>query len=271
VPDGRVRGRQGRRHHGQLPRHRPGAGAVAGRRRGVGRRQLQAQQQLAADTVAAIEAAGGRGIAVQADVEDPEQIEALFARAGEAFGHIDYFVSNAAAAAFKPIADLKVHHLDRTFAMNERAFVLGVQQAAPLMTDGGRIVVLTSYGSLRAYPTYAALGAAKAAAEAWVRYMALELAPLGINVNAVNGGLIDSDSLHFFYGVEGMAPIETVLEKIPKRRPGTVKEVADCVRFLLDPASEYVTGQTLIVDGGLSIVAPPFHADVSGPLELPTR
>ncbi|MBS1879415.1 MAG: SDR family oxidoreductase [Actinobacteria bacterium] len=229
-------------------------------------------QELAAEVVGLVEEAGGKGIAVAADIEDPEQIASLFDAAREEFGRLDYFVSNAAASSFKSISELGVHNLDRSYAMNVRAFVLGAQQAVELMDEGGRIVVLSSYGSIRAYPTYANLGAAKAAVEAWVRYMALEWAPLGINVNAVNGGLIDSDSLAYFYGVEGMPSMERdVLPKVPKARPGTVEEVASCVEFLLEPRSEYVTGQTLVVDGGLSIVSPPFFEDATGPLRLPGR
>lgn len=272
----------------------PGAGGFAagkvalitGSSRGIGRElalSLAAQgaslvvnyksnAELAAEVVAAAEEGGGRGIAVQADMEDPEQIEALFAAAGERFGKLDYFVGNAAASSFKSIAELKVHNLDRSYAMNIRAFVLGAQKAVELMRDGGRIVTLSSYGSIRAYPTYANLGAAKAALEAWVRYMAVEFAPLGINVNAVNGGIIESDSSAYFYDVEGMAPLrEKVLPKIPLARQGTVKEVADTVEFLLEPRSSYITGQSLIVDGGLSVVAPPFFEDVGGPLKLPAR
>jgi enoyl-[acyl-carrier protein] reductase III len=203
-------------------------------------------------------------------MEEPEDIARLFQAAKDEYGKLDYFVANAAAAAFKPIEDLKLHHLDRSYAMNVRAFVLGAQHAVPLMTDGGRIVVLSSYGSIRAYPTYAALGAAKAAVEAWVRYMAVEFGTRGINVNAVNGGIIESDSSAYFYGVEGMPSLhDDVLPKIPKRRMGSVQEVADCVAFLLDPRSEYITGQSLVVDGGLSIVSPPFHVDATGPLVLP--
>ncbi|MFF8993551.1 SDR family oxidoreductase [Streptomyces sp. NPDC014983] len=227
--------------------------------------------ELAEKTVAELEEAGGRGFAVRADVESVEGVEALFDAVRREFGRLDHFVSNAAAGAFKNILDLKPHHLDRTYAMNLRPFVLGAQQAVRLMDDGGRIVALSSYGSVRAYPTYAALGSMKAALESWVRYMALEFAPYGINVNAVNGGLIDSDSLEFFYGVAGMADMSTVLDRIPKGRPGGVQEVADAIAFLLAPASEYITGQTLVVDGGLSVVAPPFFADTSAPLALPPR
>jgi enoyl-[acyl-carrier protein] reductase III len=259
---------------------------ITGSSRGIGRElalSLAAQgaslvvnykqnEALAREVAAAAERGGGRGIAVRADMEDPEQIEALFAAAREEFGRLDYFVANAAASSFKPIRELKVHNLDRSYAMNVRAFVLGAQQAVELMSEGGRIVALSSYGAIRAYPTYANLGAAKAALEAWVRYMAVEFAPLGINVNAVNGGIIESDSSAYFYGVEGMPDLEEkVLPKIPKARQGTVREVAEVVEFLLEPRSEYITGQALIVDGGLSVVAPPFFEDAEGPLRLPAR
>ena len=221
---------------------------------------------LAEKTKSDVEQAGGRAITVAADVEQPEEIDRLFEAAGEEYGRLDFFVCNAAASSFKPIMELKQHHLDRSYAMNVRAFVLGAQRAVPLMPGGGRIVVLSSYGSMRAYPTYANLGSGKAAVEAWVRYMAAEFAPRGINVNGVNGGLIDSDSLDYFYGVPGMAPMSTVLRKIPKGRPGTVQEMAEVVMFLLSPASEYITGQTIVVDGGLSVVAPPFPEDLTPPL-----
>jgi enoyl-[acyl-carrier protein] reductase III len=230
----------------------------------------KSNENLAAEVVRGVQERGGRAIAVQADMESPEDIDRLFDAAQGQFRRLDYFVDNAAASSFKLIKDLKLHHLDRSYAMNIRSFVLGAQRAVDLMADGGRIVTLSSYGSIRAYPTYANLGAAKAALEAYVRYMAVEFAPLGINVNAVNGGIIESDSSAYFYGVEGMPDLETqVLPKIPKGRMGTVKEVADTVEFLLEPRSEYITGQSIVVDGGLTIVSPPFFDDATGPLRLP--
>jgi NAD(P)-dependent dehydrogenase (short-subunit alcohol dehydrogenase family) len=224
---------------------------------------------LAAQTVSEIEALGSRAIAVQANMETAEEIDRLFDAVEAEFGRLDHFVSNAAASSFKKILELKAHNLDRSFDLNVRAFVLGAQRAVKLMSGGGRIAVLSSYGSIRAYPTYANLGSNKAAVEAFVRYMAVEFAPLGINVNAINGGLIDTESCAYFYErVPGMAPMDAVLAKIPKGRMGTTQEVADTIAFLLAPESEYITGQTICVDGGLSVIAPPFYSDTSPPLAL---
>ncbi|GAB3802230.1 enoyl-[acyl-carrier-protein] reductase FabL [Humibacter antri] len=223
--------------------------------------------ELAEGVVREARAAGGGGIAVQANIEEPDDIDALFEKVRAEYGRLDGFVANAAASAFKPVAELKLHHLDRTWAMNVRSFVLGGQRASQLMTDGGRIVALTSYGSLRAFPTYASLGAAKAAVESYVKFMAAEFGPRDITVNAVNGGLIDTDSLEYFYQrVPGMAPMSSVIEKVPLGRPGTADDMASAVEFLLGAHAGYITGQVITVDGGLTVVAPPFWADTSGDL-----
>ncbi|MBV9536067.1 MAG: SDR family oxidoreductase [Solirubrobacterales bacterium] len=220
--------------------------------------------EAAQETLRGVSERGVQGMAIRADLEDLDEVERMFSAIAKRFGRLDFFVSNAAASNFAPLLELKPHNLERTFNLNVRAFVVGTQHAVKLMPGAGRIVALSSYGALRAYPTYANLGSAKAAVEAWTRYMAVELAPLGINVNAVNGGIIESDSSAFFYATGRVAPLETVLPKIPKRRMGTVQEVAECVLFLLSPASEYVTGTTLIVDGGLTAIAPPYDSDAVG-------
>ena len=220
--------------------------------------------ELAREVMAEIERLGGGGMAVRADLESLEEIEAMFDQVQEQFGRLDFFVSNASASNFHHFMDLKPHHLERTFNLNVRAFVVGTQRAVRLMPEsGGRIVVLSSYGSIRSFPTYANLGSAKAAIETWARYMAVELAPRGVNVNAVNGGIIETDSSSYFYATGRVPSLDTVLPKIPKRRMGSAAEVAECALFLLSPGAEYVTGTTLVVDGGLTSIAPPFHADMS--------
>lgn len=226
---------------------------------------------LADEVVAEARARGGDGIAVGADVENPEEIVRLFDTVADTYGRLDFFVNNAAAAAFKRILDLKTHHLDRSYAMNVRPFVLGAQEAVKLMDKGGRIVAVSSYGSLRGFATYAALGSYKAAVESFIRYMAVEFADYGINVNGVNGGLIESDSLDYFYSIPGMAPMESVLKAIPLGRPGTVQNMADAIEFLLSDKSAYITGQTIVVDGGMTVAAPPYWHDTSDPLGVPPR
>jgi enoyl-[acyl-carrier protein] reductase III len=219
--------------------------------------------ELAREVVAEIEGLGATGMAIRADLESLEEIEAMFDQVQEHFGRLDFFISNASASNFHHFMDLKPHHLERTFNLNVRAFVVGTQRAVKLMRDGGRVVVLSSYGSIRSFPTYANLGSAKAAIETWARYMAVELAPRGVNVNAVNGGIIETDTSSYFYATGRVPSLDTVLPKIPKRRMGSAAEVAECVLFLLSPGAEYVTGTTLVVDGGLTSVAPPFHADMA--------
>jgi NAD(P)-dependent dehydrogenase (short-subunit alcohol dehydrogenase family) len=219
-------------------------------------------EDAANEVVAEVEGMGIATMAIRADIEELAEIDAMFDQVQERFGRLDFFVSNASASNFRPLMELKPHHLERTFNLNVRAFVVGTQRAVRLMEQGGRIVVLSSYGSPRTFPTYANLGSAKAAAEVWARYMAVELAPLGINVNALTPGIIESDSSAFFYNTGLVAPLDKVVPRIPKRRLGTVQEVADCVLFLLSPASEYVTGTTLVVDGGLIAVSPPFQSDL---------
>ncbi|SER86384.1 3-oxoacyl-[acyl-carrier protein] reductase/enoyl-[acyl-carrier protein] reductase III [Propionibacterium cyclohexanicum] len=227
----------------------------------------KANAELAEQTLEEVRAAGSDGLTVQADIETVEGVEALFDSVTEHYPRIDAFVSNAAASAFKAIDAIKPHHIERSFDMNVRPFILGTQRAVRLMPDGGRIVVVTSYGSSRAFPTYALLGAAKAADEALVRYMATEYGPRGVTVNAVNGGLIDTDSLDFFYHrVPGMAPMESVIEKIPLRRPGKAEDMAAAVDFLLSQDAGYISGQVIHVDGGLTVVAPPYWSDTSSPL-----
>ena len=104
-------------------------------------------EDAARDTVAELERLGATALAIRADLESVDQIEAMFDQVSDRFGRLDFFVSNASASNFRPLMELKPHHLERTFNTNVRAFVVGTQRAAQLMDQGGRIVVLSSDGS----------------------------------------------------------------------------------------------------------------------------
>lgn len=218
--------------------------------------------EAAAQTVEAIGAAGGETWSIAADLEDLGAIDRLFAAVRDRHGRMDLFVSNAAATAFKPAMDVGPHNLERTFNVNVRAFVLGAQRAAAMMGPGGRILAISSYGSTRAFPNYANLGASKASIEAWVRYFAEELGPRGINVNALNAGWVKTDSAAFVFGQTGMPTMETVVAHIPMRRIAAPEEIARAATFLLSEDASYVTGATLVVDGGLTATAPPYRSDM---------
>jgi len=202
-------------------------------------------------TVADLRALGVEASSHAADLGREELVEELFARAGERLGRLDVFVSNAARATFKPVADLSAKAFRRTMEMNAQAFLVGGRLAAGLMDRGGRIVGVSSLGAHACAPGYAALGSAKAALEALARYMAVELAPRNINVNVVCGGLVETPSVQSHPEYRELA--ERVLARTPAGRLGRPEDLAGVVAFLCSPESDWIRGQTLIADGGFSI------------------
>ena len=185
------------------------------------------------------------------DVSKEELLRDFFAGLQARFGKLDIFVSNAARASFEPVAELSARTFQRTVDLNARAFLLGSQMAAPLMQNGGRIIGITSLGSRFYTPGYAALGAAKAMMESMARYLAVELAPSGINVNIVCGGLIDTDSTRKLPAFEAVC--EQVAARTPAGRIGRPEDIAGVVAFLCSPDSDWIRGQTIIADGGYSL------------------
>ena len=205
----------------------------------------------AASTVAELRDRGVSASAVVADVGQLDSLEAVFATIEQRHGRLDIFVSNAARASFRDATELTARTWTRVMDLNARAFLAGSQHAARLMSGGGRIVALSSLGSRYFAPGYLALGAAKAAIETMVRYLAVELAPRGINVNAVCGGLIETETVQLHPDYAQLRA--HVLEKTPAGRIGQPRDLAEIVAFLCSEQSEWIRGQTIVADGGFTL------------------
>ena len=218
-------------------------------------------EAAAADAVAAVIALGRRAHAERLDLGEPEQVGPVFERIASVFGHVDVLVANAAAAAFRPMLEQKPHNVRRTFAISVDSFVAMVQAAVPLMQGrSGRIVLISGVDSFQAMTGHGVLGAAKAAAEALVRGLALELGPLGITVNAVTPGFIETDSSTYYVteglGLDYQRATGRLLAATPVRRHGTPEDVAGLVAYLASEAASFLTGQCIVIDGGLTITSP---------------
>jgi NAD(P)-dependent dehydrogenase (short-subunit alcohol dehydrogenase family) len=198
---------------------------------------------------------GRRSFAAQADVSDLAALGGLFDRVGAEWGALDIYVNNAIdVAAFGPVARLRPDAWRHTIDSHVTTFLIGSQRAAKLMAGrGGAIVALSSLGSRGYIPGYAPVGVGKAAIESLTRYLAVELGPLGIRVNTVSGGPIDTDALKQFSTYEQMKDASTRLA--PGRRMGQPDDIADVVAFLCTNGARWIYGQTLIVDGGLSLLS----------------
>ncbi len=208
----------------------------------------------AKETAEAISASRVRAHVVKVHVGDPDQVRALFEEVEHEFGALDVLVSNAASGVARPVLDLEVKEWDWTINTNARALLLLAQGAAPLMVrrGGGHVVAVSSLGARQVEQYYAAVGAAKAALESLTRYLAVELAPYGIVVNAVAAGVVATDALQHFPNRTAM--LEKARTRTPAGRMVTPEDVAAVVHFLCTPAADMIRGQTIVVDGGISLL-----------------
>lgn len=206
-------------------------------------------QTEAEKTVAEVKAVGVEAIAVQADTSKPDDIKRLFAEVKNHFNRLDIFVSNAAKGVFGSILRIGSNGFDLTMATGPRALLLGAQEAAKLFGEkGGVIVAVSSIGNIRCLDGYSAMGAAKAALETIVRYLAAELGAKKIRVNAVSGGAIDTEALNDFKNQDEMK--KEWIARTPLGRLGTAEDIADIIAFLCSDQSRWIHGQTIIADGG---------------------
>jgi len=168
-------------------------------------------------------------------------------------GPLNALVHNAATGVIRPALETEDRHWDWTLAANARALLSLARAAAPSMPSGSAIVALSSLGSFRVLENYILVGTSKAALESVVRYLGVELAPRGIRVNAVSGGVVETDALQYFPNKEEM--LTAARERTPAGRMVEPRDIADAVLFLCSPQAQMIVGQTLIVDGGFSLPA----------------
>ena len=217
------------------------------------RRQTAAAQE----TAAAIATLGRRTLVVQADLGEAAAVRQMFTQVRETCGGLDILVANAAATAFKPLLEQQQHHLAKTFAITVNALVLAAQEAATLMRERhGKIVTVSGIDARRYVPLHGALAAAKGALEVLTAYLACELAPLGIAVNGVNPGFVNTDSAHIFGEKVYRLLEKNIITYTPMQRVGTPDDIANVVAFLCSEDAAWICGQTLTVDGGLSLTSP---------------
>ncbi|WP_024786684.1 MULTISPECIES: enoyl-ACP reductase [unclassified Lebetimonas] len=193
--------------------------------------------------------------AYKLNILEPETYKDLFKEIDEDFDRVDFFVSNAiisgraVVGGFGPFMRLKPKGICNIFTATVNAFVVGAQEAAKRMKErGGSIITLSSTGNLVYTPNYAGHGSSKAAVETMVKYAAAELGEWGIRVNAVSGGPIDTDALRAFPNYEEVK--KAVEIRSPLNRMGTPEDLAGIVYFLCSDEASWITGETVIVDGG---------------------
>jgi enoyl-[acyl-carrier protein] reductase III len=199
------------------------------------------------ETAEELRALGAEPVLVRGNITSSRVLDEV-----AALGPLDVLVHNAATGVIRPALETEDKHWDWTLNANARALLQLARVAAPQMKDGSSIVAISSLGAQRVLENYILVGTSKAALESLVRYLAVELAPKGIRVNAVSGGVVETGALEHFPNREEMLAAGRAN---PVGRLVAPEDIAGAVAFLCGPDADMVRGQTIIVDGGFSLRA----------------
>lgn len=200
----------------------------------------------AAETVAAIEAAGQSGLAIEADSADPEAIKAAVARTIERFGKLDIAVVNAGILMLGDVGDVSVEDLDRMLSVNVRGVFLAIQACAAHLADGGRIITIGSNTAVRSgHRGSSVYSMTKAAVAVMVKGVAVDLAARRITVNNIQPGPTVTDMT--------VDHVEAIKPLIPLKRVADPDEIAGLVAYIARDESGYMTGSSLTIDGGMAL------------------
>ena len=199
----------------------------------------------AEETAAELRSLGAEPVLVRGNVSSARVLDQVVE-----LGPLDVLVHNAATGVIRPALETEDKHWDWTMTANARALLSLARVAAPSMPAGSSIVAISSLGSQRVLDNYTLVGTSKAALEALVRYLAVELGPRGIRANAVSGGVVETGALEHFPNREQMLELGSRNAAGRLVRPG---DIAAAVTFLCSPDAEMIRGQTVVVDGGWSL------------------
>ncbi|MEG4585046.1 SDR family oxidoreductase [Microcoleus sp. MOSTC5] len=203
--------------------------------------------EQAKEVVSAIEAAGGKALAVQADVSKTAEIGNLFDRTQETYSQVDILVNNAGVILYKPVAEVTEAEFDNLFAINVKGTFFACQEAAKRMAEGGRIVNFSSSTTAMLLPTYGAYVATKGAVEQLTRSLAKELGDRQITVNVISPGPTETE---LFTVGKTAEQIQRFTQMAALGRLGKVEDIADVTAFLCSEQARWITGQNIRVNGG---------------------
>lgn len=188
----------------------------------------------------------------RADLTTRQGLEQIEKSIDDTGGSLSGLVHCAATGVHRSLSELNARYFDWTFSLNVRAFFELIQLLANRLSEKSSVVAISSIGAQRALPYYSLVGASKGALEALARHLALELAPSGIRVNVLAPGMVATDAWKAI--PEAEVRISAAIDRTPIRRLVTAEEVASAAQFLCSQASMGITGQTIVVDGGIGIV-----------------
>jgi enoyl-[acyl-carrier protein] reductase III len=211
------------------------------------------------ETAERIRQLGRKALVVKANMGNLNDIDLLFDAVEQEFHGLDVYIHNAASGYNRPVMEQRSKGWDWTMNINARSLLFAAQRVAPLMEQrgGGSIVTISSPGAGRVLPDYVVVGASKAAIESITRYLAVELSPKNIVVNAVSPGMVLTEALQHFEMVRSDVHLAEKATRItPAGRLVEPQDIANVVAFLCSPAASMIRGQIITVDGGASLLAP---------------
>lgn len=193
-----------------------------------------------------------------ADLSDLEQVAKLIETIKSQHSKLDVFVSNAAATAFKPLSEIKPHHIQKTFNITISTFIMMMNALSTIMPEGAKVITVSGIDTKKYCVNHGLLAAAKASLEMLTRYYATELNDKKIFVHGINPGLVDTDSMKVYWG----SNYETFKAEFNRLNPMgglmPTADVAEMIAFLCSPAANWFNGETLFADGGMGFLMPVF-------------